>query len=41
MNPILKMSMEQALARLHEVEAQIARGENPELSIDEREKVRR
>jgi hypothetical protein len=41
MNPILQMSMEQAQARLREVEAQLARGEAPKLSADEREKVRK
>lgn len=41
MNPLLQMSMEQAQARLSEVEAQIVRGETPELSDDEVEKVRK
>jgi len=41
MSPLLQMSMEQAQARLHEVEAQLARGENPEPTVDELEKVRK
>jgi len=41
MSPLLQMSMEQAQARLHEVEAQLARGDNPEPTVDELEKVRK
>ena len=41
MNPLLQMSVDQAQARLSEVEAQIGRGEIPQLSVDEREKVRK
>ena len=40
-SPLVQMSMEQAQARLEEVEAQIARGEDPVLSIDELQKVRK
>ena len=41
MSPLLQMSVEQAQARLSEVKAQIARGEAPELSVDELEKLRK
>ena len=41
MSPLLQMSVEQAQARLSEVEAQIVGGKIPELSVDELEKVRK
>jgi len=41
MTPLLQMTMEQQQARLREVEAQIARGEVPKISVDEREQLKK
>src|SRR5262245_20540087 len=41
MSPLLRMSLEHAKARQQEIQARIGRGEDPELSDDEVEKVRK
>lgn len=41
MNPLMELSVEQAEARLQEIQARVDRGDDPELSEDETEKIRK